>query len=110
MIREAFFILQENASLVDVNAAVPGRPSLVAHVSHCFNYLRQAIMCAADPTVESLTESQEEDGSVRLSDEGWETTHICRNWELLKDYAAAHAHSSVTGLGVKEYIALSLSS
>ncbi|PKK42869.1 hypothetical protein CI102_11916, partial [Trichoderma harzianum] len=47
------------------------------HVEHCFDYLRQSIMCAADMTIEKAR--VDPDGHRRAVD-GWETTHQCRDW------------------------------
>ncbi|KAH9828457.1 hypothetical protein Tdes44962_MAKER02375 [Teratosphaeria destructans] len=47
------------------------------HVWHCFDYLRQAVMCAGDMTVE--WPRTEEDGS-RFAVDGWGITHQCADW------------------------------
>ena len=54
------------------------------HLDHCFDYLRQAIMCAADPAVEPAR--VEKDGSRRTVD-GWGAQHQCRSWDKLFDFA-----------------------
>lgn len=65
-------------------------------------------MCAADPTVESLAEDVEKDGSVHITDLGWGNTHVCQSWNLLKGYAAEHTHIKGGGLGAKDYIAAAI--
>lgn len=47
------------------------------HVYHCFDYIRQALMCNADLTVE--WPRTEEDGS-RVAVDGWGVEHQCKNW------------------------------
>lgn len=47
------------------------------HIEHCFDYLRQSIMCAADMTIEQAR--VDSDGHRRAVD-GWKTTHQCREW------------------------------
>jgi hypothetical protein len=47
------------------------------HVYHCFDYIRQALMCNADLTVE--WPRTEADGS-RVAVDGWGVTHQCKNW------------------------------
>ena len=47
------------------------------HVHHCFDYIRQALMCAGDMTVE--WPRTEEDGS-RFAVDGWGITHQCKSW------------------------------
>ena len=46
-----------------------------AHVKHCFDYLRQALMCAADMTLELLRPPQE--GKIP-GVHGWGVEHVCR--------------------------------
>ena len=47
------------------------------HVYHCFDYIRQALMCNADLTVE--WPRTEEDGR-RVAVDGWGVEHQCKNW------------------------------
>lgn len=56
------------------NVLAPQEP----HVSHCFDYIRQGIMCAGDLTLE--WPRMEEDGR-RFAVDGWGVTHECRSWE-----------------------------
>lgn len=47
------------------------------HVEHCFDYLRQAVMCAGDMSLEwPRTES---DGR-RFAVDGWGIPHQCKSW------------------------------
>jgi len=50
------------------------------HVFHCFDYIRQALMCAGDMTIEWPRE--EADGR-RFAVDGWGITHQCRSWVSL---------------------------
>lgn len=50
------------------------------HVHHCFDYLRQGIMCAGDMTLE--WPRTEEDGS-RFAVDGWGVSHECKSWVSL---------------------------
>lgn len=50
------------------------------HVYHCFDYIRQALMCAGDMTVEWPRE--EADGS-RVAVDGWGIKHQCKDWVSL---------------------------
>lgn len=47
------------------------------HVYHCFDYIRQALMCNADLTVE--WPKTEADGR-RIAVDGWGVQHQCKNW------------------------------
>lgn len=60
-------------------------------MEHCFDYLRQALICAADPALE---ERDDTIGGVR----GWGTTHQCRNFEALKKWARDHRYSDAGGI------------
>ncbi|RKO87144.1 hypothetical protein BDK51DRAFT_8317, partial [Blyttiomyces helicus] len=54
------------------------------HTEHCFHYLRQGILCAADTTIEwggSGMESGEE-----IIATGENTTHVCRDWTQVYDF------------------------
>jgi hypothetical protein len=47
------------------------------HVYHCFDYIRQALMCNADLTVEW---PRTEESGERVAVDGWGVTHQCKNW------------------------------
>lgn len=47
------------------------------HMFHCFDYIRQAIMCAGDMTIEWPRE--EADGK-RFAVDGWGVPHLCKSW------------------------------
>ncbi|KAH8807264.1 hypothetical protein F5884DRAFT_856848 [Xylogone sp. PMI_703] len=77
-----------------------GRPD------HCFDYLRQLILCNLDLTYESAREDL--DGKRRVAD-GWGTIHQCKDWTAiqawmmknyeqemsLEDWTAPDAHKPV---------------
>ncbi|KAJ5976687.1 hypothetical protein N7501_000029 [Penicillium viridicatum] len=50
---------------------------IASHQDHCFDYLRQAIICSADLTLEKAR--VDEDGHRRATD-GWGTEHRCKKW------------------------------
>lgn len=58
-------------------------PQLQGHIPHCFEYLRQSIMCCADTALEGqhTTFPKEVQGS-----DGWDAKHVC------KDYDAVYKH------------------
>jgi hypothetical protein len=58
------------------------------HVGHCFDYLRQAIMCAGDLTVEWARE--EEVGIERFTVDGWGVEHVCQDWSQAFDWVRAN--------------------
>ena len=57
---------------------------LLDHLDHCFDYIRQAIMCAADPAVEP---ARVDEHGVRRDVDGWGGQHQCRSWSDLVEFA-----------------------
>ncbi|PQE18775.1 Tat pathway signal sequence protein [Rutstroemia sp. NJR-2017a WRK4] len=55
------------------------------HLRHCFDYLRQALMCAADTNLEPV---DLELGGVT----GWRFERKCRDFEAVKKWAEANRH------------------
>ena len=51
------------------------------HTAHCFNYLRQGIMCSADTTLEGKTEAGPGEGSE----------HECVDYDALLEWANEHS-------------------
>lgn len=54
---------------------------LAHHSSHCFDYLRQSILCAADTTLEGKT----------TSGPGWGSVHECKDYDALLAWANEHS-------------------
>lgn len=50
------------------------------HLSYCFDYLRQTLMCHGDTALEGLQTSfgADVDGT-----DGWNVRHICKPWERI---------------------------
>jgi hypothetical protein len=57
------------------------RPKDVDHDAHCFDYIRQGLMCSGDLTVEGFTEYGD----------GWGSTHKCMDIENIKAWTEEHA-------------------
>ncbi|KAK1622408.1 hypothetical protein BDP81DRAFT_334605, partial [Colletotrichum phormii] len=57
------------------------------HVNHCFDYLRQSIMCAGDLAVEGQ-EKTFPDGIV--GSDGWDGKHVCRDYGEIYDFLDEH--------------------
>ncbi|KAF4624580.1 hypothetical protein G7Y89_g13590 [Cudoniella acicularis] len=55
------------------------------HVYHCFEYLRQVIVCHADPTMDVFLPLVERPGVIETL--GWGNTHVCRDWDALSEWA-----------------------
>ncbi|KAJ5163603.1 uncharacterized protein N7500_005433 [Penicillium coprophilum] len=56
------------------------------HIEHCFNYVRHALQCYGDTTMEVPT-----DFNGQLIFIGWNTTHQCRNFDTIWDYTVKHS-------------------
>ena len=61
------------------------------HLDHCLSYLKQAIMCNGDTTLEK---AQVINGSIIESSDGWGTLHECRNYDWIVEYATTHKYES----------------
>ncbi|KAF2094940.1 hypothetical protein NA57DRAFT_15870, partial [Rhizodiscina lignyota] len=57
------------------------------HASHCFDYLRQAIMCSGDMALEKAALKDQK--PVR-SVNGWGVTHQCRDWDAMFEWVERH--------------------
>jgi hypothetical protein len=57
-------------------AGPPGIPGSVTHQVHCFEYLRQSIMCSADTSLEGYTGMGN----------GWGSIHRCTDYDALLDW------------------------
>jgi hypothetical protein len=53
------------------------------HLSHCFDYLRQAIMCHGDTALEGL---QTTFGPDVGGSDGWNVVHVCKKWDEVYDW------------------------
>lgn len=64
----------------------------VGHVRHCIDYLRQAILCNMDMTLEGTIEPG-------LFPSGSNNTHVCRSYEAGKAYAESWRQSDELTIG-----------
>jgi len=66
------------------NALVEGDHD-TAYTEHCFHYLRQGILCAADTTVEPLSNKELGGGHTWQPPPG-NVTHTCRDWQQVYNW------------------------
>lgn len=59
----------------------PDSAKWVVHVDHCYEYLRQAISCGGDLTIEGSSPL-----GKATSVTGWGVEHDCINFEVLRQY------------------------
>lgn len=60
----------------------------INHASHCFDYLRQSIICAGDMTIEG-PDLTAKPGESPLR--GWGVEHQCRPWRKVLEWRDSHA-------------------
>ncbi|KAJ0413628.1 hypothetical protein BJY00DRAFT_319625 [Aspergillus carlsbadensis] len=66
----------------------------IGHINHCFDYLRQSIMCAGDMAIEW---PRAEPSGERIVVDGWGIPHECEDWDNIMDYMRAnHFNMSTT--------------
>ncbi|KAJ0328802.1 hypothetical protein COL5a_004587 [Colletotrichum fioriniae] len=73
--REAFFRLLRDGNSTEID---------LGHLSHCWDFVRQAIQCRADTTIEWQV-SDELSGSL-----GWGYQHQCYDYDALLAWAEEH--------------------
>ncbi|KAL1800788.1 hypothetical protein ACET3X_001130 [Alternaria dauci] len=58
------------------------------HINHCFEYIRQAIMCAGDVALEGAATSfpGDEHGEDRGGSDGWDAKHVCKEYGQVYEY------------------------
>ncbi|TAQ88147.1 hypothetical protein B7494_g3546 [Chlorociboria aeruginascens] len=70
---------------------------------HCFDFLRQALMCQADTTIE-FAKYRGRDGVVRTA-HGWGVEHKCKDWDSVWEWTMKyHAHDNRTGILTDETV------
>ncbi|OJD40411.1 uncharacterized protein BKCO1_100052 [Diplodia corticola] len=66
--------------------AVP-EDKLTGHLDHCIEALRMKVMCEADVGVILYQEQPGDDGKLEPD---YETQHVCRNWNKVREWAVTH--------------------
>ncbi|KAK2827870.1 hypothetical protein FQN49_007256 [Arthroderma sp. PD_2] len=61
-----------------------------SHVGHCVDYLRQALMCAADTNLEALDKNNHSDG--------WAMVRTCRDFDKVYAWSIDWANTTEAGL------------
>jgi hypothetical protein len=73
--------------LTAVTTVGPPKSVSLAHIEHCFSYLRQGILCAGDLTLEGPDML---DGKVQQTLQGWNVTHTCSDWDEMRRWMKEH--------------------
>jgi len=58
------------------------------HIQHCFDLVRQGIMCAGDTTLEQSTPDGHGPGHPGV--DGWYNVHRCTSWSAIWEYMLEH--------------------
>ena len=66
------------AIYAEARLGIGNGPANDAHMAHCLDVLRQAIMCFADGTLEN-------------GEDTWEVVHQCRDYKQVQEWAAERA-------------------
>lgn len=53
------------------------------HLQHCFEYLRQGILCSGDVALEG-DQTTFPEGFV--GSDGWDAKHVCRDWTQVRAF------------------------
>jgi hypothetical protein len=65
------------------------------HIYHCFDYIRQAIMCAGDTALER---ARVVNGRVVRGVDGWGADHWCRDWDAIWKWAEENRTRDLKGV------------
>jgi hypothetical protein len=76
--------LAQQAVYDAVNGIKP-QDVIADHMFHCVEYLRQSVMCYADPTLERRFQGI-------LGPFSANNTHVCGDWDMLMDWADDHIY------------------
>ncbi|KAI1781370.1 hypothetical protein F4818DRAFT_35760 [Hypoxylon cercidicola] len=80
IIRDVFWANRDSKTVEDVE---------VKHVNHCFDYIRQGIMCAGDMSIEGAAKMTEGESNVDRVN-GYGGRHECKNYQLSRDWMDKH--------------------
>lgn len=89
-LRAGYYSSNRTLTVEEDDSAHPHGP---AHTRHCFDYLRQSIMCAADSNLEPVVP---ELGGIT----GWGNTRMCRDFGQLAEWATRWKAGQEQGAGL----------
>lgn len=64
------------------------------HVGHCFDYIRQSIMCCGDMSLEANPFVNKE---KHIAVDGWGVPHTCRDWDTMWEFTTKYRMSDRGG-------------
>lgn len=77
-----------------VDTSLSITPEDEEHFYHCVDYVRQTVMCLADPSLDAVT--KDPDTPRRALNSGWGDTHVCRDFDALRKWTEDHRASNAT--------------
>jgi hypothetical protein len=96
IIRSIFYTNLPSITMQKQETQGHGAEHNLGHARHCFDYLRQSIMCAGDVSYESAIVLP--DGKLIDGVDGWGDWHMCRNWDTIWEYAVQHRGQNFSGI------------
>lgn len=73
--------------LTQSKKGVKATKAVLGHANHCYNYIRQAILCSGDSTLEPrITEQLVCDNPAPASS----SLHVCKDWARIRDYVGTN--------------------
>ncbi|ORY17852.1 hypothetical protein BCR34DRAFT_583415 [Clohesyomyces aquaticus] len=86
-----YTILDAYSTLYTAATALPPKSAEIEfpwHVTHCFDYIRQGIMCAGDVALEGAetTFPPDPETGERGGSDGWDARHVCRDYGQVVRY------------------------
>jgi hypothetical protein len=91
MIRIGYYDRSSPIPFHDADAQPRDQQEEDAHLQHCFDYLRQSIMCCSDTTLEIIPR-------MDTPTDGWGYEHQCRNYGAVMAWAEEERMSNSTGI------------
>jgi len=101
VIRESYYagigVAESHILAEEGLSGAPLKQAHNSHIGHCFDYLRQALMCCGDMTIEGAKQSQF--GNPLDTVDGWGIAHQCRSWDTafawVSEHKALHNSTSI---------------
>ncbi|KAL1652305.1 hypothetical protein SLS58_000432 [Diplodia intermedia] len=81
------FVHKDHYEPLDHGDLAASEEKLTGHLNHCIEALRMKVMCEADVGVILYQEQPGDDGKFEPD---YQTQHVCRNWNRVREWAVTH--------------------
>ncbi|KAK3702917.1 hypothetical protein LTR37_014766 [Vermiconidia calcicola] len=83
-------LLNDGSFTIDIDddgneSSMHGIDGQAAQLSHCFDYLRQSIMCHGDTALEGAHPTNTKGPGIG-GDDGWNVRHVCKPWKPIHNW------------------------